>query len=219
VSNTGEGVITNYTLNDKIPAVLNYKVMSLSGGNSELSKCGYPITRQISNNLLTGKVSNAYLQPGESCIFELTTQVSKTPAQGTYSNISCASLVNLEPNTKLANNCGSDTIQVINACPSLTVTPDFGDNPLNADFNCILSGGNTGYIQILSSNDVLLKNYNILNGSHIFDKVAYYYVECVSRQFTPQRCIRPVVVKELSECLDLQVKDPTNQIIPNPNNS
>lgn len=212
LTNTGEWIITNYTLWDKIPGILSYKFISLSGVNNELIKCGYPIGRQYNNNTITWKVTNSYLKPWESCYFELTTQLAKNVSTGIYYNTACATGVNQEISWRLLNNCWTDSIQVIKACPNIQVSPDFWDNPMNSQFVCTLSGTNTGYIQILNSNDVLLKSYNTLSGYHLFSGNGYYYVECVSKQFS-ERCMRPVEVRELSECLALQVKDSNNNTV------
>jgi len=158
-----------------------YKVISLSGTNENFLKCGYPIAR--SGNIF-GSVTNANLSPGDACEFNLTTQLKTNSTSGLVVNTACLSGVKGETSGYLSNNCGSDAIHIIKACPNLSVTPDFGDNPLLTNFRCSLSGTTSGYIQILNNRDILLKNYTTLSGSHLFSGVGYYYIECVSPQFT-----------------------------------
>ncbi|HMY80778.1 MAG TPA: SdrD B-like domain-containing protein [Candidatus Absconditabacterales bacterium] len=214
VKHLGSGIVNRYTIVDTFPSnQLDYKVMSLSGNSNILSYCGYPSgswNYSLTGNQLSGSVTNAGFWSGMSCEFTLTTQVKSGIGTGKITNQVCVTGVNNELSGWLANNCSQNSVTVIKACPNLSVIPDFGDNPLTSTYQCILSGSNTGYIQILNAKDILIKSYTGVKGSHTFDKPGYYYVECISKQFTGERCIRPVEVRELSECLDLNIKAPNN---------
>lgn len=216
LKNIGQGVVKQYTLVDKLPVGLTFDGLntmdkitlshwmswSTTWDSKQLSTiCGYPANGwSITSNSITGYVPSSSIGSNiwtnQSCIYRIKAKViSNTVGQG--ANIVWVSQVNEESN--ISNNTWSAMVNAQPACDLITVNPWYGDAPFELMYSV---NATAGTVRLLDASQNIISSSLALSGKQSIANPWYYYLEYIGGAYNGSgvKCLRPVVVKELTEC-------------------
>lgn len=216
IHNSGSGVVKQYTIVDTLSNGLTFNGLNtsdkinyayrLSGSvtwatNKLQSTCGAPANgRQITWNIITGVMMAANIMPWQSCVFVAKAKVIGGAGSQLNNSVNVSNVPN-EINSN--NNAGSSTIFAQPVCSAITVSGDVGDAPFDLVYSVAWSNGT---VRLLNANQAQITSSTSLTGKFTIQNPGTYYIEYVTWWSTSgTRCMRPIVVKELSECVSLNL--------------
>lgn len=220
------GIIKKYNLKDTLPTGMVFdglnttdKIMlshwmsgSVTGAANLLQTvCGYPANGwTITSNSISWYVPSSSIASNiwynQSCVYKVKARVVSNLV-GQMTNT--VTIYDVNDETVTTNNIASALINAQPACDKITLNTSYGDAPLNVTYSVNDQGW---YVRLLNANQQTLSNTQLwLSGTQTFTNPGYYYIEYVSpTAASGTKCLRPVVVKELSDCTSLTVV-PSNE--------
>lgn len=216
IENVGLGVVKQYTLTDVLSNGFTFNGLNASDkinyaywmngvttGTANLiqSTCGAPANGwQLTGNSITWVMMGANIMPGQKCVFTVKAKViSNIGAQLNNS----VTISNIPDETSVTNNNASVLIYTQPVCNLITLSGDAGDVPFDLMYSISWTNGT---VRLLDSNQTLVTSSPALAGKFTIQNPGIYYIEYTTGlASTWAKCLRPVVVKELSECVSLNV--------------